>query len=260
MKCADVIEKIESWASVPVDREKTCDRVKVGNALNDVSKVAVAMFGTPDVIRAAAEWGAELLVVHEPLFYEHHDISRDCFLAKHKEKLIEQSGLTVYRCHDHAHAMEPDVIYDGELLKLGIAGERVKGDYYAINRFVLKEEMTALELAAAIENALGLKNVRIAGCTDKKGKTVSCCFGTPGHVEDELENNDFVLAGEICEWRAGEMARDYAQLGFNKAIIVMTHTGSERDGMELLSEMIQKEYPSLSVRYFECGELYSYVK
>lgn len=260
MKCADVIKKIESWSAVPVNHEKTCDRVKVGNAENAVEKVAVSMFGTPDVIRAAADWDAQLLIVHEPLFYEHHDIERDCDLAKLKERFIEQSGVTVYRFHDHAHAMEPDVIYDGELLKLGIEGERVKGDYYAINRFILKEPMTALELAAAFENKLGLKNVRIAGCTDKKGKTVSCCFGTPGHVEDELEKNDFVLAGEICEWRAGEMARDYAQLGFNKAVIVLTHAGSERDGMELLSRKIQAEYPGLAVRYFECGEVYSYVK
>ena len=56
----------------------------------------------------------------------------------------------------------------------------------------------------------------------------------------------------------GEYARDAAQLGFCKALIIMGHIGSERDGMKLLAQKLPEIQPDLVVRYFECGEVYSY--
>ena len=97
----------------------------------------------------------------------------------------------------------------------------------------------------------------IAGCTDK-GNRISCCFGASGHVAEELTGNDFVLTGEICEWETAEIARDYAQLGYNKVILVMGHIGSERAGVMYLAEMIKEKHSELTVKYIECGEVYSY--
>lgn len=38
----------------------------------------------------------------------------------------------------------------------------------------------------------------------------------------------------------------------------MGHIGSERDGMKLTAERLGTHFPALSVRYFECGEVYGY--
>lgn len=179
-------------------------------------------------------------------------------LAHEKKAFLEKSGITVFRFHDYAHRMDPDLICRGELHYMELKGEYQKGEHFAVNRFILEEEMTAKELACHLEKKLNLRHIRIAGCSDRKGRSIACCFGTPGHVAEELEKNDFVLTGEICEWNEGELARDYAQFGYNKAILVMGHIGSERDGMALLREILCKKHPELQTRYFECGELYTY--
>lgn len=259
MKISELLAELKSYAEGRVDENWTCDTVKVGNPERELSRVAVSMFATPDVVREAAAWGAELLIVHEPTYYNHMDDQLPYPLAHEKKAFLEKTGVTVFRFHDYAHWMDPDLICRGELKYMALNGRYEKGDYFGVNRFVLDEEMTAAEIALHLQKTLGIQHVRIAGCADKKGKTISCCFGTPGHVAEELEACDFVLTGEICEWKEGELARDYAEFGYNKAILVLGHIGSERDGMALLRDILCEKHPEFQTRYFECGELYSYV-
>lgn len=258
MKCSELIAELKSFAALPVNEEKTCDTVKAGNPERELSKVAVTMFATPEVVRVAVEWGAEMLIVHEPVFYNHMDRPYDHPLEKKKREFIADSGLTVFRFHDYAHTMEPDLIFEGNIKYLGLKGTYSKSEFLAVNRFVLDEDITALELADLIEKKLGLRHVRIAGSPQTKGRRISCCFGTPGHLDEELRDNDFVLAGEICEWQIGEMARDYSMLGEDRAVLVMGHIGSERAGMMLLEEKLTALHGEFETKYFECGEVYQY--
>ena len=237
---------------------KTCDTIKAGEPDREVKKVAVSMFATVDTIQKAVEWGADLLIVHEPTFYVHMDDVTLGKIGEMKRKFVEESGLAIFRFHDNAHAMVPDLIYEGETTFLGLSGERIMRGDFALNRFLLDEPVTAGELAKRMEEKLGLRHVRIAGATDRPGRLLSCAFGAAGDLVPELEECDFVLAGEICEWAVGEMARDWAALGYNKAVIVMSHEGSERAGMELLAKRLPEMFPELEAKYIECGEVYHY--
>lgn len=76
---------------------------------------------------------------------------------------------------------------------------------------------------------------------------------------EELEQNDVVLTGEICEWKTGQIAGDYFDLlGEEKSILVMGHIGSEREGMRLMEKIIKEWYSQFEVKYFECGECFSF--
>ena len=77
---------------------------------------------------------------------------------------------------------------------------------------------------------------------------------------EELKNEEsqIVLVGEAKEWCCAEYARDAAQLGYKKALIYMGHVGSERDGMRYTADLLTQMYPEISVKYFECGEVYQY--
>lgn len=249
-----------SFASMMIQEDgslKTCDCIKAGNADAQVNKVAVAMFPTHDVVKEAVRFGAELLVVHEPMYYNHWDTEIPNEIAQIKEKYITDSGLTIFRFHDHAHARANDLIFEGEMKLLGLKGHIVAHSY-AHTSFVMDEPMTALELAKLAEEKLDTKHVRIAGCVDKPGTRISCSFGAAGNVAKELENNDFYICGEISEWCDGELVRDYAQFGFNKALIVLTHEVSERAGMILLTQELQEKYPDINFKYIESGALYTY--
>ena len=242
------------------DYSNTCDTLKAGDADAEVSSVAVSMFATPDVVRQAKEWGAQLLIVHEPTYYNHKDVHSDEKLECEKRKLIEDSGLTLYRFHDHPHRAEQDMICVGQIEAFGLKGEVEYTDVFDQVRVHLDEPMTPVELAKIIEERCGIKHLRICGARDAKCTEITGMFGTPGGVFDELkrEGSEIVLTGEACEWMLGEYARDAAQLGYKKALIIMGHIGSERDGMVYTAKVLKNMYPELNVKYFECGEVYTY--
>jgi len=178
-----------------------------------------------------------------------------------KKQLIDQSGLTIYRYHDHPHKADTDMICAGELQALNLPGKYEKGSRFGVNHFTLDVPMTPRELAAHIEKTLHIAHVRVCGVMDEKCTRIAAAFGAPGDLIDELSGDtEIALTGEACEWRLGEYARDAAQLGFKKALLILGHCGSERDGMVYVAQKMQKELPQLTVRYFESGEVYSYAE
>jgi putative NIF3 family GTP cyclohydrolase 1 type 2 len=257
MKAKELIEEINVGGYAGAG---TCDTVKAGNPEKEIHKVGVTMFATVDTVRNAKEWGADMLIVHEPTYYEHMENYIPCEVVDRKKALIDGSGMVVYRYHDHMHNRNTDQITAGELHFLGLNGNFEKTPYFASYSLTLDTPLTATELAKMMEDKLNIAHVRIAGERNKKSTRLALCFGTPGGVFDLLrdENIEIVLTGEACEWMLGEYARDAAALGFNKTLIVTGHIGSERDGMRLLAEKLKKAYPVFETKYIECGEAYTY--
>lgn len=145
------------------------------------------------------------------------------------------------------------MICAGEIKYAGLEGEMIERVKLGITSFALKEPITAEELAEKLAKNLNLNQVRISGCIDKKGSRIACCFGSPGDLHGLFETHDFILAGEICEWRDAEMARDAASLGYNKAILALGHETSERAGMMYMRDICAEKYPDLEFKYFESG-------
>lgn len=259
MKAIDLIKEISEGGYADT---VTCDTVKAGDPENEIKRVGVTMFATVDTVKRAMEWGADMLIVHEPTYYDHMEVIRnETPVIKAKRELIEKSGMTLYRYHDRMHHREVDQIPEGEVYYLGLKGKVEKTKYSASYLMTLEESITAVEMATIMEKDLGIAHVRIAGTMDKPATKIALCFGTPGGVFDLLQSEEveMVLTGEACEWMLGEYARDADALGFNKTLIVMGHIGSERDGMRLLAERLDKKHNDLEIRYFECGEVYSYL-
>lgn len=259
MKIKDLILELKSlsyWT-----RERTCDIVVGGNVEKEVKKVGVCMFPTTDVIKKAIKLGVNFLIAHEGLIYTkvgdepHH-------IGKEKLSLLEKGDITVFRFHDLAHTMIPDLIFEGGVKMLGLKGkidcDFIHGGVFPTNRFILDEPITARELAKIIEKNYNVPHVRIAGELDKKGRIIACFFGSGGFVMKELEKVDFVLTGELCEFREAELARDYAEQGYNKAIIVIGHAGSEYAGMKLFTEKLKEKYTEFPIHYIECGDSYTF--
>jgi len=268
MKIREFMQEVFDYA----DRDQshyqhTCDTLKAGDPEQEFNgKVATTMFATPSVVKAAKEWGASLLIVHEPTYYDHWD-SRETFekqtgfkrkILDLKKKLIDDSGLVIYRFHDHPHCCVKDMISMGEVKYFGLRGTWSKGSRFGLNEYELDEPMTPLEIARTLEKNLNIKHVRIIGAREFPAKHLLLSFGAAGGTDSELDHCDVVLAGEICEWADGEFVRDATALGFNKALIVMGHICSERDGMRLLVDEIHSNWPGVEAKYFESGDVCSY--
>ena len=259
MKASELMNELFALAK-PFDTSRTCDTCKAGDPDVPLTRVAVSMFATPDVVRQAKEFGAELLIVHEPTYYSHMDVHTEDPIECEKRRFIEESGVTVWRYHDHPHHTAPDIIAEGEMKYMELDGDVEWTDIFDLVRVHLRKPMTPRELAAHLEEKLDIAHLRICGAADAPCTEVSGMFGTPGGVFDELkrEGSEIVMTGEACEWMLGEYARDAAQLGHKKALIIMGHIGSERDGMRLTEEIVKRLHPELETRYIECGEVYTY--
>lgn len=259
MNAAEIMDKLFEYGAGK-DYSNTCDLCNAGDPETEVTKAAVAMFPTVDVVRQAKEWGAQLLIVHEPAYYDNMDRHSDEKIENEKRKLIEDSGMVLYRFHDHPHYEFPDIIAAGELEQMAFEGEIEYTDLFDVVRLKLKEPMTAVEFARALEERLNIKHLRICGTRDVPCTNISAMFGAPGVGLEELqrEETEILLMGETCEWMIGEYARDASQLGYTKTMIIMGHVGSERDGMAYTARLLQEKLPQLEVKYFDCGEVYSY--
>jgi len=259
MTAKNLMDELIGWAKENVS--ETIDTCKAGDPERELTKVATCFIATPEVIRAAADWGADLLITHEPTYYDHFDAPERIAgnpVAEKKRELIRQTGMTIYRYHDHYHLCSPDGISEGVLRRLDWQGE-----FDGTGIYTLAEGKTACSLAEDFRKKLGLGQVRMVGDLDTPLKQIGLLLGACDDAEylPVLQREDHWIAvfGEVCEWKVLEMIRDSAQLGFHRAALVLGHAGSERAGMEWLAERIRQEYPALETKYFECGEVYSYL-
>lgn len=168
--------------------------------------------------------------------------------------------MTIFRYHDYAHYTKYDVIATGELRKLNLDGDIEFTNITDLVRIRLKNSITPLELARHVEKALGIKHIRVCGAVNSPCNKVSLMCGTPNWRFEELQDDEceILLVGEACEWSLGEYARDAAQLGYKKALLFLGHVGSERDGMEYVADVLKEKNPELEVKYYDCGEVYTY--
>ena len=260
MKARKIMEVLFSMETT-ANYTHTCDTLKAGDSEKEVKKVAVTMFGTPDLLKEAKAWGADMLIVHEPMYFVHHDaVSPECTdpIVLAKIEAAKESGMAVYRYHDHMHHHEPDMIGEGQFRAMGLSGRFEKGPYYAVNRIVLDKPITVREIGRLMREKLGLAAPKMCGALDTPITRISAAFGTPGHLNDELLSDEveLILTGESDEWSFAEKVKEAGQLGFTKAMIVMGHIGSEREGMRYLADILQSKLPEIEVAYFECGEVY----
>ena len=78
---------------------------------------------TFDLLRRASARGRNLVITHEPTFYNDRDLTTGLeadavYLAK--QKFISDNSLVVWRFHDHAHALRPDPLVAGSARMLGL--------------------------------------------------------------------------------------------------------------------------------------------
>lgn len=88
---------------IPLDSKHTVDTLKAGKLSTKVNKLATAWMGYLDTLKQIHEEGYNVVVLHEPIFYNHRDTQPTGFAletAKKKQKFLEESGLTIIRCHD----------------------------------------------------------------------------------------------------------------------------------------------------------------
>ena len=253
-----VIERIQKQVGVPW-QTRTVDTFKAGDPDTPVTGIATTMIASVDVLERAAASGKNLIITHEPTFYNHLDQtaeleqSHDAVLAA-KKALIEKHKLVVWRFHDHWHMRRPDGINQGMMRALG--WEKMENPAGS-NRFTIPE--TDLEtLAAGLRTRLGARTLRVIGNPRMKLTRVALEPGAPGSAPQMAalarEDVDVVLIGETREWETVEYARDAVAEGRRKALVILGHVPSEQAGMEECARWLKTFISEVPVEYIPAPE------
>lgn len=279
MKISEVINRINAFHP-PIDESHTCDTVKCGDPDRKCTGVVVTVYASVDVIRKAAELGANVIVCHEPLFFSHDDTVD--WLAgnsvyEEKAGLLSKHGIVVWRDHDHIHGGSPSRVRDHmDLIFYGLMQE-LGWEQYCIGfdkKPMLYEipETTGRELAAELVRKLNLEGARIVGNLDAKVSKVFFCehvsaarFGgrqpdCEAIQEIEREGYDALIPFEIVDWTLSEYVRDAAQLGRDKLLIEMGHFNVEELAMKYarswLPGLLDGDTP---VHFVQSGDSFHYI-
>ncbi len=239
----------------------TVDTVKTGDPSQPVTGIVTTFMATVDVIRKAAALGANLVITHEPTFYNHRD--ETSFLAgdsvyETKRRLIEEHHLVIWRFHDYWHAHQPDGIVTGTIRKLG-------WETYAIPDRPLEYNLpglTLLDLANELKSKLEIQTLRYVGngqqVCRKVGLQVGFC-GWENNVQALRQDIDVLIVGEISEWETSEYTRDALALGMKKALIITGHLPSEEPGMAYLVDWLQPRFPGIPVTHIPAGSPFNWL-
>ena len=145
MTIAELLQEVDRFHDAKTNPAKTVDNVKFGDVSKEVTKVGVTMFATTDIIRHAQAAGMELIITHEPTFYaDAETVDENDPVMAEKIKLIKESGIVLYRYHDHPHGMEEDMIDAGTIYASGLKGKITGKPYWAITGFELDETVEEL--------------------------------------------------------------------------------------------------------------------
>jgi putative NIF3 family GTP cyclohydrolase 1 type 2 len=253
-----VIDRIKKNVGVPW-REQTVDTFKAGNPDARVTGVATTMMATFDVLRRAAAAGKNLIITHEPTFYDHLDKTddlekeNDAVLAA-KQAFIKEHNLVIWRFHDHWHMRKPDGIQTGMIRALGWEKFQTSGD----SRVFVIPETTLGELVSDIKTRLGVRAMRVIGDPNMKLTRVALAPGYPGFPRQRqaLQRDDVeaLLTGEAREWETIEYGDDAVAAGKRKALIVLGHIPSEQAGMEECARWLKSFITEVPVEFIPTKE------
>ncbi len=257
----EVIESIRE--AIPEEGpENTVDTVKIGDPGQLVTGIATTFLATCDVIRKSVDQGANLIITHEPTFYNHRDETdwlRGNSVYEYKRRLILDSGVVVWRFHDYWHLVRPDPVSLGLLKDLDLdrfADPEIDG--------LCRIPATPLQaLASSLKHKLGVPFAKVVGRPDMECSKLGILPGAWGGRSQieflQKHGIDVLVCGEINEWETSVFVQDALAAGESKALIILGHINTEEAGMRMLVDWIGQRFPGIPVSHVPGDEPFLYL-
>lgn len=238
----------------------TVDTLKAGDPGQAVTGLVTAFLATSAVIERAAALGANLIITHEPTFYNHRDTvdwlaENPVYQAKRAQ--IERHGLAIWRFHDYLHSLTPDPTLAGLQTELGWEAYAVPDRPFQCR---LPAALPLGQLARHLRERLNAPGLRLVGDPEMPCQTAALLPGFPGHewqigaLADPAV--DVLITGEIHEWETSEFARDGQALLGRPALVVLGHAASEEPGMRWIVPWLRARLPGLPIEFVPTGSAF----
>ena len=239
-------------ASPWVDAAHTVDEVKAGDGGKPIHSVAVCWFPSLANLKRASELGCDLLVTHEPTWWDHHDRPggwRERGPGREKTRLLEETGLVVARLHDTWDNWPKLGIRDSFARGLGF--ERFVGEdetrWHATYEVPEQSLRDFARYVASRVAPLGEDAVQVMGDPDMRVSRPSIGVGCGGPQEDMIALGSDVLI--VCFDGAGYWSQRDRFLEQGVGVIALEHGTTEMWGLESLARYIGDTWSELTVHY-----------
>ena len=232
-----------------VDQRNTVDTVKSGDPDRPVKKAGVAWFPSRWDIQAAVRANCDLLIVHEPTFWEHSAAEkkwRDRGPGIAKSKLLSESGLVILRVHDTWDNWPELGIRDSWAKFLGLTRRHREGTQLRWTAVYEIPETTLRDFArhvAGRTRSLGEPTVQVLGSPEMKVSHPAIGVGCVVPDQEMVEFGADVLV--VCfdgasYWQHRERL---AEMGVG--IITVEHGTSEMPGLMSLRDHLATRFPEV---------------
>jgi putative NIF3 family GTP cyclohydrolase 1 type 2 len=256
LSAAQLIERIlrATGATPPPG---TVDTLKAGDPETVVTGIATTFMDTYPVLERAVAERKNLIITHEPTFYNHPDdqslVATDPVFEQ-KLTYIREHHLVVWRFHDTWHMRQPDGILAGVVEQFGWTSYQDPTDPHL---FTLPPT-TVGEVAASLQARTGAGAIRLVGDPGLRVTRVALFPGASG-VEKQIkalekEGVELLVAGEAREWETVPYVQDAAAEGRHKALILLGHEVSEEAGMDACACWLRTLFPGIPVSFIPAGE------
>jgi putative NIF3 family GTP cyclohydrolase 1 type 2 len=247
-----VIERIQKKVDVPW-RAQTVDVFKAGNPDTTVKGIAATFMSTLSVLQRAAARSRNLIITHEPTFWNHLDNTRNLAgdpVYLYKQDFIRKNDLVIWRFHDHWHARKPDGIFLG--FNKAMDWQKYQdGD----NQMRYTLPPTTLEaLARVIQTRLKVRSMRLIGNPKARVTKLAQCNHSLSYIRTALADADAVIVPEAREWESIEYVRDVVASGQKKGLILLAHETVEEPGMDECAKWLRTFLTEVPVEFVPAGE------
>lgn len=274
MKISEVIEIVKKNCKGygTIDEEKTRDKVLYGKTDKECTGIVTTIYASYDVIKKASELGANFIIAHEALFWNHGDHTdwlADNETFQLKKRLLDETGITVWRDHDYIHS---GVFHDGRYVDgifYGLAYQLDWLDYISCDNKNVPQQFDiprtpTREVAQYLMEKMNLQGLKTMGNIDGYTERIYLPFHIIGEADNrmlsyiEQHKVDTVLAMEITDFTVAIYMRDGAQAGLQKSILAAGHFNVEEPGMKWFAE---KHLPTLlegmNIQFIQAGDSYT---
>lgn len=245
----------------------TVDTLKSGDPSVPVTGIATTFLDTMEVLREAVRRGDNLIITHEPTFYNHMDNVKNFAgdpVFEEKRAYLEQHHLVVYRLHDENHA-DPrgDQVLAAFYEAMGWQPYAHRAGDSGAN-FVTIPKTTLNKLAADLKTRLHAETMRIEGDPSLEITQVAVLPGAAGLQKQiwaiSRPGVEVLIAGEASEWETVEYVRDAVAQGRPKALVLLGHEVSEEPGMESCARDLRTLFPAVHVDHIPAGQPLRFVE
>ena len=256
---AEVISRIQHATGGAVAwHAATVDTIKAGDPQTPVTGIATTFSATMDVLERAVAHHRNLIISHEPVFYNHLDETQ--WLAndpiyQNKRDYIARHHLVLWRFHDHIHQSPgmPDMIQQAMVAALQWQALQDKSNPLRFHT----PPISLSALAAQIRERLHIRMLRVVGDPSLEVTSFAYMPGAAGRVEQirvlRDEQIQVLVTGESAEWETVLYVQD-AVAAHRQGLILLGHEPSEELGMQACAQWLKPLVPEVPVEFIADGE------